>query len=69
MMAVRSVRQRIAPPSRLRRNRRSIQIRQPADHRLFIVFGAAFWLMALAWTRLALVNPDDEARPLIYMIR
>ena len=38
-------------------------------HRVFVYFGAAFWLMALSWSLLALVNPDDETRPLIYSIR
>lgn len=38
-------------------------------HRLFVFFWAAFWLMALAWTLLALVNHEDEARPLIYTVR
>ena len=34
--------------------------------RLFAFFGAAFWVLALSWALLALVNPSDEARPYIY---
>ena len=37
--------------------------------RLFAYFGAAFWLLALSWTLLALVDPTEEARPYIYAIR
>jgi Family of unknown function (DUF5985) len=37
--------------------------------RLFGFFGAAFWVLALSWALLALVNPSDEARPSIYAIR
>jgi hypothetical protein len=37
--------------------------------RLFGFFGAAFWVLALSWALLALVNPSDEARPFIYAIR
>lgn len=37
--------------------------------RLFAFFGAAFGLMALSWTLLALYHPTDEARPYIYAIR
>jgi hypothetical protein len=37
--------------------------------RLFGFFGAAFWVLALSWTLLALVNPTDETRPYIYAIR
>ena len=37
--------------------------------RLFAFFGAAFWLLALSWTLLALVNPAEETRPYIYAIR
>jgi hypothetical protein len=39
--------------------------------RLFVFFSAAFWLMALAWTLLALVSPErrnaaaDLHRPII----
>ena len=38
-------------------------------HRIFFFFGAGFWFMALSWALLALLNPDDETRPLIYFIR
>ena len=37
--------------------------------RLFAFFGAAFWVLALSWTLLALINPSDETRPYIYAIR
>lgn len=38
-------------------------------HRLFVFFGAALSLVALGWSLLALGNPDDEMRPVIYTIR
>jgi hypothetical protein len=37
--------------------------------RLFAFFGASFWVLAVSWTLLALVNPSDETRPYIYAIR
>jgi len=37
--------------------------------RLFAFFGAAFWVLAVSWALLALINPSDEARPYIYAIR
>ena len=37
--------------------------------RLFAFFGAAFFVLALSWTLLALINPSDETRPYIYAIR
>jgi len=36
--------------------------------RLFAVFAAAFWLLALNWTLVALVA-REEARPALYAIR
>jgi uncharacterized membrane protein len=36
---------------------------------LFVFFGAGFWVMALSWALLALVNPTGEARPYVYAIR
>lgn len=36
---------------------------------LFLLFGAAFWVMALSWALLALVNPVGEGRPYVYAIR
>ena len=36
---------------------------------LFAFFAAAFWLLALSWTLLAIVNPVGESRPYIYAIR
>jgi hypothetical protein len=36
--------------------------------RLFAVFAAAFWLLALNWTLVALVS-REEARPALYAIR
>lgn len=36
---------------------------------LFGFFAAAFWLLALSWTLLALLNPTGESRPYIYAIR
>ena len=40
-----------------------------SEDRLFALFGAAFWLLALSWTLLALGSPTEEARPYIYAIR
>lgn len=37
--------------------------------RLFAFFGAAFFVLALSWSLLALINPSDETRPYIYAIR
>lgn len=37
--------------------------------RLFAFFGAAFWVLALSWALLALINPTDETRPYVYAIR
>ena len=36
---------------------------------LFGFFAAAFWLLALSWTLLALSNPTEESRPYIYALR
>lgn len=36
---------------------------------LFLFFGAAFWMMALSWALLAIVNPTGEGRPYAYGIR
>ena len=37
--------------------------------RLFAFFGAAFWMLAVSWALLALINPADETRPYVYAIR
>jgi hypothetical protein len=37
--------------------------------RLFAFFGAAFWVLALSWALLALIDPSDETRPYVYAIR
>ena len=37
--------------------------------RLFLMFAAAFWIMAANWTALALTDPADEARTLFYVFR
>jgi hypothetical protein len=37
--------------------------------RLFAFFGAGFWMLAVSWALLALVNPSDETRPYVYAIR
>jgi uncharacterized protein YajQ (UPF0234 family) len=31
-------------------------------NRLFVFFGAAFWVLAISWALLALINPSDETR-------
>jgi hypothetical protein len=36
---------------------------------LFAYFAAAFWLLGVSWTLLALSRPDAEARPYVYGIR
>jgi hypothetical protein len=42
--------------------------RQTAD-RLFAAFAVAFWLLGAHWLTLALTSPDQEFRPLFYLIR
>jgi hypothetical protein len=37
--------------------------------RLFAFFGAGFWVLAVSWALLALIDPSDETRPYIYAIR
>jgi hypothetical protein len=37
--------------------------------RLFMFFGAGFWMMAVSWMLLALINPTGEGRPYVYAIR
>ena len=37
--------------------------------RLFAFFGAAFFVLAVSWALLALINPSDETRPYVYAIR
>jgi hypothetical protein len=36
---------------------------------LFGFFAAAFWLLALSWTALALFSPTEDARPYVYGLR
>jgi hypothetical protein len=36
---------------------------------LFMLFGAAFWLLALSWAALSVLSPDHETRVYIYGIR
>ena len=36
---------------------------------LFAFFAAAFWLLALSWSLLALFSPMGESRPYVYAIR
>ncbi len=36
---------------------------------LFAFFGSAFWLLALSWVLLALINPTAETQLYIYSIR
>jgi hypothetical protein len=42
--------------------------RQTRD-RLFVYFGAAFWVLALSWSLLTLTSPTEESRPYIYALR
>jgi hypothetical protein len=37
--------------------------------RLFIYFGAAFWVLMLNWVALAIVPPRDESRHQVYLLR
>jgi hypothetical protein len=37
--------------------------------RLFWLFGAAFWLLALSWALLSVFSPTGESRPYVYAIR
>jgi hypothetical protein len=37
--------------------------------RLFAFFAAAFWCLSVNWVALAVADPPDEARHLIYIIR
>jgi hypothetical protein len=36
---------------------------------LFGFFGAAFWLLGLSWTLLALLAPTEDTRPYVYGLR
>lgn len=42
--------------------------RQTTD-RLFAAFAVAFWLLGAHWLALALTAPDQEFRPLLYLLR
>lgn len=42
---------------------------QESRDRLFAFFAAAFWLLALSWTLLALISPTEESRPYVYGLR
>jgi hypothetical protein len=42
---------------------------QESRDRLFALFGAAFWVLAVSWTLLALYSPTEEARSYIYALR
>jgi hypothetical protein len=37
--------------------------------RFFALFAAAFWCLSLNWIGLALKEPPDEARTLLYLVR
>lgn len=36
---------------------------------LFALFGAAFFLLGLSWTLLALIAPAEDTRPYVYGLR
>jgi Family of unknown function (DUF5985) len=40
-----------------------------ARDRLFVWFAATFALLAVHWTLVALTDPTDEHRPLLYLLR
>ena len=37
--------------------------------RLFLALALTFWIMALNWTLLAILDPDDESRHYVMVIR
>ena len=37
--------------------------------RLLALFAFAFWLLAVSWLLLAILDPSDDARPYVYAIR
>ncbi len=37
--------------------------------RLFVLFGTAFWMLAVHWSALAVASVPDEARYSLYLIR
>jgi len=37
--------------------------------RLFLFFSAAFWILSLNWMGLALLNPSQESRHWIFVVR
>ena len=37
--------------------------------RLLVLFAFAFWLLAASWLLLAILDPRDDARPYVYVIR
>jgi hypothetical protein len=37
--------------------------------RLFVFFGAAFWVLSLNWIVLAITSPPEETRHLFYVTR
>ena len=45
------------------------RFRRESGDRLFAFFGAAFWVLALSWALLALINPSAETLPYVYAIR
>jgi hypothetical protein len=37
--------------------------------RLFLSFAAAFWILGLSWAGLAILNPADDSRHYVYVVR
>ncbi|HEX5009787.1 MAG TPA: DUF5985 family protein [Planctomycetota bacterium] len=37
--------------------------------RLFLALAATFWILALNWTLLAVLDPDDESRHYVMLVR
>jgi hypothetical protein len=37
--------------------------------RLFLALAATFWIMSLNWTLLAILDPDDESRHYVMVVR
>jgi Family of unknown function (DUF5985) len=46
-----------------------LRLWRDSGDRLFAMFGAAFWVLALNWMALAIVTPAAETQHVFYLIR
>jgi Family of unknown function (DUF5985) len=46
-----------------------LRLWRDSGERLFAMFGAAFWALALNWVALTIVTPAAESRHVFYLIR